>query len=90
MHAFGMVEYGLPVLLVGGVVVIALATLLLHLLFPAAKRPARGMVLSKIAKLCPVCRRRLAKADRHGLRIEVCPDCQGVWLTQDELEQLIG
>jgi Transcription factor zinc-finger len=87
MHGFGSGELGLPALLVGGVLVIGLAALILHLLFPAVRRrPRRGMVLTKMARLCPVCQRKLNEADRNGLRIAVCPDCHGVWLGHDQLE----
>jgi len=47
------------------------------------------MALSKMAKLCPVCQRKLTETERNGLLLEVCPDCQGAWLSQDRLEQLM-
>ncbi len=81
---------GVPAILVGGVLVIALAALALHLLFPArTKRPARRMVLSKMAKLCPVCQGKLIQTERHGQGFEVCPDCRGAWLSLDRLDQLL-
>jgi hypothetical protein len=90
MPDLSFTELGVPVFLVGAVIVITIATLLLHLLFPATKkRPARHVVLSKMARLCPVCQRKLTEAERNGLRIEVCPDCQGVWLSQGKLEQIM-
>ena len=90
MHSFDSGEFGLPALLVGGVLVIVLAALILHLLFPATKRrPAGRITLSKMAKLCPVCQRKLTETERNGLLLEVCPDCQGAWLSQDRLEQLM-
>ena len=91
MHGFGTGELGPPALLLGGVLVVALVALLLHMLFPVTKkRPRGGMVLSRMARLCPVCQRKLTKAERNGLEIDTCPDCQGVWLSQDKLEQITG
>jgi len=82
--------YGVPVLLLGAVVIITLATLVLHLLFPPAKaRKDRRTVLFRRAERCPLCQRVMGKAEQHGLSIKVCPQCQGVWLSQGQLDQLM-
>lgn len=37
---------------------------------------------------CPNCGASLAAAKRDGLDVEACPDCNGLWLTRQELDQL--
>ena len=37
---------------------------------------------------CPNCGAELAVAKRDGIDVELCPACQGMWLTPQELEQL--
>ncbi len=37
---------------------------------------------------CPNCGADLREQDHHGLKIDVCPECRGVWLDQGELELL--
>jgi Zn-finger nucleic acid-binding protein len=38
---------------------------------------------------CPKCDATLNTLERHGVVIEECPGCQGVFLDRGELEQLI-
>ena len=38
---------------------------------------------------CPVCREALRSSDRHGIQIDVCPRCRGVWLDRGELDKLL-
>lgn len=38
---------------------------------------------------CPKCDAVLDTRERHGVVIEECPGCQGVFLDRGELEQLI-
>ncbi len=38
---------------------------------------------------CPKCGAGLDTLERHGVVIEQCPTCQGVFLDRGELEQLI-
>lgn len=39
---------------------------------------------------CPSCSEmRLLMSDRHGIEIDYCPNCRGVWLDRDELDKLI-
>jgi transposase-like protein len=90
MHGLGMTELGVPALLVGAVLVIAVATLLLHLLFPPLKRSSRrtGLRIRRIR--CPRCDQNLDRVERGGISVETCPRCQGAWLSQDQLEQITG
>ncbi len=37
---------------------------------------------------CPNCRAELTAARRDGVEMEVCPACNGMWLSQQELTQL--
>jgi len=37
---------------------------------------------------CPNCNGDLAPKKRDGIEMEVCPSCQGMWLTTQELTQL--
>lgn len=38
---------------------------------------------------CPVCDAKLRAVDKHGVEVDICPDCKGVWLDRGELEKLI-
>jgi Zn-finger nucleic acid-binding protein len=35
-----------------------------------------------------LCQRVLDKAERCGIGVKVCSECQGVWLSQGQLEEL--
>ncbi|HEY5413070.1 MAG TPA: zf-TFIIB domain-containing protein [Caulobacteraceae bacterium] len=37
---------------------------------------------------CPNCASELAAAKRDGIEVEACPSCNGMWLSQQELNQL--
>ena len=37
---------------------------------------------------CPRCNRPLETVDYRGTRLELCPECSGLWLVTDEFEQL--
>ena len=37
---------------------------------------------------CPNCGTELAPARRHGIDVETCPSCKGLWLNAKELDQL--
>ncbi|GBD40788.1 hypothetical protein HRbin39_00157 [bacterium HR39] len=39
--------------------------------------------------LCPNCAEGMREVERHGVRIDVCPKCRGVWLDRGELEKLL-
>jgi Zn-finger nucleic acid-binding protein len=39
---------------------------------------------------CPVCNQvTLVMAERHGIEIDHCPKCRGVWLDRGELDKII-
>ena len=39
---------------------------------------------------CPTCQdSNLVMTDRHGIEIDNCPQCRGVWLDRGELDKLI-
>jgi len=45
--------------------------------------------LSKDALLrCPKCGTQLKLVEHHGITVEECPSCQGLWLNRGELETL--
>jgi hypothetical protein len=90
MPGDSLIRHGVPVLLIGAVVIIALATLVLHLLFPPNKRKrTRRTVSFPKSERCPLCQQVLDRAERYGVGIKVCSRCQGIWLSQDQLEQIM-
>ena len=38
---------------------------------------------------CPVCDTPLRAIQKHGVEIDICPGCKGVWLDRGELEKVI-
>ncbi len=38
---------------------------------------------------CPSCKVDLVMSDRHGVEIDYCPKCRGVWLDRGELDKII-
>ena len=38
---------------------------------------------------CPRCGVSLAMSERHGIEIDYCPQCRGVWLDRGELDKII-
>ena len=38
---------------------------------------------------CPVDNETLVMADRHGVEIDYCPKCRGVWLDRGELDKIL-
>jgi Zn-finger nucleic acid-binding protein len=38
---------------------------------------------------CPADQSTLQIAERHGVEIDYCPDCRGVWLDRGELDKII-
>ena len=38
---------------------------------------------------CPNCESDLRIYDRHGVEIDLCPACRGVWLDRGELDKII-
>ncbi|KAB2360988.1 TFIIB-type zinc ribbon-containing protein [Actinomadura montaniterrae] len=45
--------------------------------------------MSEATMRCPKCASALDTHERHGVVIEECPGCKGVFLDRGELEQLI-
>src|SRR4051812_38544581 len=39
--------------------------------------------------LCPVCSVVLVMAERHGVEIDYCPKCRGIWLDRGELDKVL-
>jgi len=39
--------------------------------------------------ICPRCNTNLAISNTHGIEIDYCPNCRGVWLDRGELEKII-
>lgn len=39
---------------------------------------------------CPVCHVDLLLAERHGIEIDYCPKCRGIWLDRGELDKIIA
>lgn len=37
---------------------------------------------------CPVCQGAMKEIDKHGVLIDTCTQCRGVWLDRGELEKL--
>ena len=38
---------------------------------------------------CPMDGSELAMSERHGIEIDYCPKCRGVWLDRGELDKII-
>ncbi len=38
---------------------------------------------------CPVCNNLLTHVERAGVAIDLCPECQGMWLDRGELDKII-
>ncbi len=38
---------------------------------------------------CPRCGSTLTMSERHGIEIDYCPQCRGVWLDRGELDKII-
>ncbi|AFH47762.1 Hypothetical protein IALB_0048 [Ignavibacterium album JCM 16511] len=38
---------------------------------------------------CPVCNVDLLISDNHGIEIDYCPKCRGIWLDRGELDKII-
>jgi uncharacterized protein len=38
---------------------------------------------------CPKCNQHLVMSERHGVEIDYCPECRGVWLDRGELDKIL-
>jgi uncharacterized protein len=47
------------------------------------------MSQSAAGLLCPACRVDLVMSERHGVEIDYCPKCRGVWLDRGELDKIL-
>lgn len=45
--------------------------------------------ITREGMLCPVCGLVLVMAERHGIEIDYCPKCRGIWLDHGELDKII-
>ncbi len=39
--------------------------------------------------ICPKCNTMLQMSDKHGVEIDYCPSCRGIWLDRGELEKIM-
>jgi Zn-finger nucleic acid-binding protein len=39
---------------------------------------------------CPLCSVPMREVPRRGVKIDVCPECRGVWLDAGEMERLLN
>ena len=39
---------------------------------------------------CPLCNVPVREVRRRGVKIDVCPECRGVWLDAGELERMLA
>lgn len=40
-------------------------------------------------RVCPSCKDTLVPVGRHGVQIDCCPGCGGIWLDRGELEKIM-
>jgi len=53
------------------------------------KAAVEEAALSQQARMrCPKCGTKLTAIEHHGVTVEECPSCQGMWLDRGELETL--
>lgn len=38
---------------------------------------------------CPQCNVTLLMSEKHGIEIDYCPECRGIWLDRGELDKII-
>jgi Zn-finger nucleic acid-binding protein len=38
---------------------------------------------------CPVCDAKLREVEKHGVEVDICPDCKGIWLDRGELDKIL-
>ena len=38
---------------------------------------------------CPVDGQTLVMSERHGVEIDYCPECRGIWLDRGELDRIV-
>jgi len=40
--------------------------------------------------VCPNCKVEMQAVNREGVEIDICTNCQGIWLDKGELEKIIS
>ena len=38
---------------------------------------------------CPNCEATLQMSEKHGVEIDYCPNCRGIWLDKGEMEKIM-
>lgn len=38
---------------------------------------------------CPVCDETLREVQKHGVSVDICPGCKGLWLDRGEMEKIM-
>jgi rubrerythrin len=52
------------------------------------KHSTEAEVSKEALMRCPKCGTQLKSVEHHGVTVEECPSCQGLWLDRGELEAL--
>jgi Zn-finger nucleic acid-binding protein len=42
-----------------------------------------------MTRKCPNCSEALLEVDKHGVRLDYCVKCKGVWLDKGEVDQML-
>lgn len=50
------------------------------------KKKAKKKIHEKID--CPRCHKKMRQITKHNITIDVCKECEGMWLDKGEIEQL--
>lgn len=50
---------------------------------------AVGYTISSRARLCPRCKQAMSEKEFGGVQIDICLDCQGIWLDEGELQRIV-
>lgn len=57
---------------------------------PPTTRNRKKSSLTSAPLSCPLCYSQLVPKLEHEIEIDVCPDCQGIWLDRNELDKLLA
>lgn len=68
---------------------VCLAGMPQHLLEPIAFDDSERKV-PEGQRQCPRCATRMRVFDHKGVRVDVCPDCRGMWLDRWELQKILA
>ncbi len=50
--------------------------------------PSQIIDMPESAKKCPRCKVSMRRVSKHGVRIDVCRDCSGIWTDKGEFNHL--